>query len=480
MAERRNLQIVITTLDRFTRPFQQLQARVNSTSRSLRGLNERLNLSRGFAGLRSAVGGMVRLFSRIGLAAAGVGTAVFLALRRLSEFGDTIAKTARRLGIGAQQFQAYRFGAERSGVSTEQFDKALEKLNQNVGDAKAGTGTLTYLLKKSSPAFLKQIVNAKDVGEAFKLMVKAISRVEDPTKRASLATAAFGRAGKPLLNYLALGEVGVAKLNAKFDELGGGLSDKTLQASEDFTDSLANLKVAGISLASTVGEKLLPQLTEWIKSFTDWIAKNREWIATKINDAIDNLADSLKQIGDFAKKAYPGVSALYDALGGAKGIAIIGVAVVLAQVAASIAAIVSAIAAAPIVGIVAGIVAAFVTAAAVIYKYWEPIREFFLGLFRDLTEGFKKIADGLASLSLGKVEEGLLQAFSATPFGLIGRGIKAGAEAFGFTPSDQQVSGNIGVEVRVKDDRTQAVVTSVGGKGPVGISADAGMSYAGP
>ena len=86
-----------------------------------------------------SMGGMV---AKMGLAAtAAVGLAKAVAAVK-GEFAglDKLGKTADKLGLGVQQLEQLRFAAEKTGVSSDTLDMALQRMVRRVNEAAHGTG----------------------------------------------------------------------------------------------------------------------------------------------------------------------------------------------------------------------------------------------------------------------------------------------------------------------------------------------------
>ncbi len=241
------------------------------------------------------ISGSVKRYSAIaGGAMAAAGLAVAKGTVELAKTGDTIAKTARKIGVSAEDLQELRFAADRSGVSSANLDKALEKLNKNVGDLRAGTGALTTYLNKSNPALADQLKNAESNSEAFTLLSDEISKIKNPMDRAALAQAAFGRAGQDLIVMAENGAKGIESLRDEAKKYGNIMSNEAAKNSEAFVDSMTNMKAAIGGLKTRALVPLIQTLTPLIQRMADWVAANKGLIDQKINDFIGKIAKAAK------------------------------------------------------------------------------------------------------------------------------------------------------------------------------------------
>jgi phage-related protein len=228
-----------------------------------------------------AVGGMRHLISSI------------------TTYGDEIAKCAERTGFGVEKLQELEYIAELSNVSAQEFSASLTIMNKFMGQMRAGTGTMISALKGVSPVLLKQIQAAETNEEAFELMIKAIRNVQDPAKKAYLATTFFGRSGQKMINMAVASEEAFKEMAEEVRRY-GILSEKTAKESEEFQDELTRLQKAARGAGFSIAEKFLPALTPIITKLSEWLVKNRELIATKLGKYVEDIAAKLESL-DFDK-----------------------------------------------------------------------------------------------------------------------------------------------------------------------------------
>ena len=129
------------------------------------------------------LGGVLRALGPGGLAiAAGFGAAIFAmdklaeSARKLGEEAKSISAFSQTVGISTDTIQALRAGAERLGVSTGSLDTFLERLSVNLNAARVASGPLYDSLQKIDQSFANQIKDAKDVGDAFNIVIKAFQQ----------------------------------------------------------------------------------------------------------------------------------------------------------------------------------------------------------------------------------------------------------------------------------------------------------------
>ncbi len=352
------------------------------------------------------LGGMVKRVGLLGGAAAVGGVATLAHTH--ARAADDLAKSARRAGITAQAYAELRHAADLAGVSGGDFGKAIEKATRSVGEAKAGTGALYTLLRKTSPAFLRQVQATESSTDALNLLIRAMGQIEDPGRRAAFAAAAFGRSGHKMTLLVQDGTEALADQRAEFRRLHGVVDGQALKDAEAFVDAQARMKQALSGVKFAIGSKLLPVLQPTLDKMTSWITANRELIATKIGEVIGKIGDALKGIkwdkaltgiGDFLEAIGKG----WKAIGGFKGIAVALGAVLAGNVVVGISSLVTALGVLKAAILANPLGAAFTVAAlavgaavVTIREHWQPLRQIFRAFWNDTKAAAGKVGQWLS------------------------------------------------------------------------------------
>ncbi len=285
MATKFTISSIFQAIDKITGPTKQMKKSVTGFSKSAQ---------RGFGGMNSGLRNMKRMI--IGVAIALTTGAIGKALNDFAKKGDEIAKTSRQIGITVEALQELQFAAERQGISTEDFTKSMQKMNKNVGEARAGTGALTTLLNKTNPALLEQLKLVNNSEEAFNLLMQEIEGQTNQMDKAAIANAAFGRSGKNMLILAEGGTDAIAALREEARKYGGILSEIAAKNSEEFVDSMTDLKASLWGVKIMIMEKLLPVITPIINKMTAWWAANKEIVKQKFEEWIIKLKEGFRKL----------------------------------------------------------------------------------------------------------------------------------------------------------------------------------------
>ncbi|HBU29421.1 MAG TPA: hypothetical protein DEB56_07125 [Thiobacillus sp.] len=239
----------------------------------------------------------------IGILAAGATAAGYAVSRFLDDYverSSELYNLSRQLGINAVALQELRFAAGQTDTGVDTLDNSLKIFSRTMGQLKAGKGPLAALLKDVGPGRLAMLQGAKGTEEAFDLVMQAISDLEDPTRRAALAQAAFGRGGGDMIRMVEAGADGLKNLR-KEAHLYGIQTEADLKAAEEFGDTMSKLKSMLRGVANVLGKELVPLLEPLVKQTIAWMQANREAIGTKIREGLQTVVGLLQFVADHWK-----------------------------------------------------------------------------------------------------------------------------------------------------------------------------------
>lgn len=381
-------EVVIAAIDKVAAPIRKINRQLESMTaparrvqRNLRAISKELNFAKLGRGLKSLGRGL----RNVGVAAvAGVGVSL-LAVKKLAESGDDIAKLTKRLGFNAQAFQELEHAAAIQGVTTEEYRKAVATLTKRMGELKAGTGDMLTILSKVAPSFRDQLVATEKSEDAFVSILGFIHKLEDPMKKAAIANMAFGRSGASLVNMADAGADGIENLRMEARALGIVMSDSELSDSEDMVDTFTRLTGAVTGVARQIGFALFPTVEGIALKMKDWVVLNREWLGTGLADGVAKLTTKAKAFGLWLEDAGPKTLEFVDQLGGFKTVAIALGVVLLASLLAPLVLV------AATIGLIPSL---FVAGGAAVLVFQDQIAAFFSGGFGaigDLITGFGEL-----------------------------------------------------------------------------------------
>jgi len=251
------------------------------------GVGDKLTagLRRAQARLRAFGAGVTRWGTRVFAVGTALAAPAVVAAKSFAKMGDQVAKMAKRTGLSVETLSELKFVASQTGTEFASLEMAFRKMQRSIYDAGRGLSTQTDALADLGLRF--EDLDGLSPEQQFKLLAEAISRIEDPTRRAGIAMTLFGRTGTNLLPMFAHGAAGIEKLQAEARRLGLTMSGKDAKAAEDLTDAFDKLWKVLKMVVFQVGAALAPALTEvgermasWASAAISWIGQNRGLIVS--------------------------------------------------------------------------------------------------------------------------------------------------------------------------------------------------------
>jgi len=239
------------------------------------------------AGLRRAQASIQRFGANVASVARGFAVAsgaiagpLAGAVAMAGSAGDQLDKMARRTGLSVEALSELSFAAGRSGTDLAAIEKSARQMTRQLRLAQQGS-------KQASLAFADLGLNVDEISamhpdQAFRAISAALAGVEDPMKRAAIATELFGRSGTALLPMIA----DLDALTAEAQRLGLTMSTEDAQAAADYTDAMGDLQSVLKRVAIEIGNALLPVVTDAAKAIAAavvpiiaWVRENRYIVA---------------------------------------------------------------------------------------------------------------------------------------------------------------------------------------------------------
>lgn len=433
------LSVTIRAVDQLTGPFRAITARLLPITKAFSGAGKDLSkfseavgfgkLFDGFTGVGGAVRNVANEAVGLGLRFAGMGVAAALAFYSIVsgsvEAGAELEKMSKRVGVGVNFYASLGYAANQAEVDQDSFNTAMDKFSKNLGAAKANGGSLLEFLQKVSPRLAEQFKGSKNAEQGLSLLTDAFKRLDDPQKRAILATEAFGKSGAQMGEFLHQGSAEIQRQQLEFLRLSGS-QDEFAEGAAELNKITKQTGTAFAGLRNIVAAQFFPAFTKLAEGVTQFILDNRDGIVKWANESGAALKAWIdgggvnRLIGGIRELAGQ-VTGFVEAIGGLKTVAIAAAALMAGPLIASVVALVpafislgTALLATPLGWFV--LAAGAITVVAVeIYKNWDQVKGFFerffpettrdvkvlVGWFEKLLELWTKL-DGIAGGNLGK------------------------------------------------------------------------------
>lgn len=208
----------------------------------------------------------------------------------MADTGDAIAKNAREAGLSAEAYQELKFAVGQVGKLTEeQVDGAFRKLTLTIGDAAAGSDKAQVALQQLGYTQKEIESGSITTEDAFNRLNKTMQGTTSQAEAAALAGELVGdKIGPSLASALRTSGEEVEALRGQFKELGLGMSQEALDASEKFKDELDVLERQLGSLGREIASELMPIIMDDLIPFIR-------------NEVVPRLRDFAQWLGGLAQ-----------------------------------------------------------------------------------------------------------------------------------------------------------------------------------
>lgn len=160
--------------------------------------------------------------------------------RQALDAAGGLGELAAQTGASAKALQTYKFIALENGVTNEQMQKGFAQLSKRLGEAKLGSEKMIEAF--AAVGISGQQLATMTTDQAMLKIADAMSRIEDPTKRAALQMQLFGRGGQALAPILEMGSAAIQEQSQKLQEMGVIMDDAMIAKADEAADKMAMLE----------------------------------------------------------------------------------------------------------------------------------------------------------------------------------------------------------------------------------------------
>ncbi|QEO58328.1 hypothetical protein [Francisella marina] len=239
------------------------------------------------------------------------GTATAL-VNNFANVADSVDKTSSKLGISTDKLQEYRYAAELSGVSSNTFDMALQRMTRRLAEAGTGTGEAVGALKDLGLS--AQELSQMTPDEQLAKIADAMQNVTSQSDRVRIAFKLFDSEGVNLVNMLKDGSQGLAEMGDEAQRTGNVISQDGVHAGVEFRDAMKRATATVSGFKNILASELLPTIIELVKGTTEWFQANGKWLAQNISGAIQGIVSAFKVLVDIVGDVFGAFSDLVEAL----------------------------------------------------------------------------------------------------------------------------------------------------------------------
>jgi len=213
-----------------------------------------------------------------------IAASVFKASRAFADAGSKLDDLANRSGASVEALSELALAAQMSDTSIESVGDGIRKMQ--VFLVKAAKGG-----KEANATLATLGVNLEDIAklspeDQFTAFAEAISKIDDPALKTSMAMEVFSKTGAELIPLLGEGQAGIEAFRKEARRLGLQMSGADAANAAAYGDALDKVNLTMAAILRRVGSALAPMFTKFaeaIASVTGWVSqfvdRNRALVA---------------------------------------------------------------------------------------------------------------------------------------------------------------------------------------------------------
>ncbi|WP_288845412.1 phage tail tape measure protein [uncultured Alistipes sp.] len=223
-------------------------------------------------------GNMMKFGGKLLAASTTVGGAIIGMAKSTADYGNTAAKTARSVGMDAEEFQKLSYAAKYAGVDQQKLSASMVRLNKNIVAAAGGSKAAQQTFKDLGINLKDSAGNLRAPNEILADIADVFSSTEDGAGKTALAYELLGRSGADMISLLNGGSAGLKTMGAEAERMGLVISNDAAHASEDFCDNLDRVTDSIRGVVFQMGAAMMPAINNTAIKIKEAITKVTEWL----------------------------------------------------------------------------------------------------------------------------------------------------------------------------------------------------------
>jgi hypothetical protein len=218
------------------------------------------------AGMAAGLAGAVALAG----AAVSAGRILYQAATAAAEYAGEIDDAGDKTGMSADELSRLRYAGNMLGVSFDTLTAALTKFGQSVAEAQDPTSRQARAFHQLGITQAELKAGMQDLSPVLRRVMDGFAGTESAAAKATLSKTLFKDRTAELVEMLSLGSDKIREFSEEAERMGLVLTDKDLRAAQAFKFQVTELKEAFKGLMITVGQEVLPVLTEFFLRVEAW------------------------------------------------------------------------------------------------------------------------------------------------------------------------------------------------------------------
>ncbi|MGH7087795.1 MAG: hypothetical protein ACREFQ_02745, partial [Stellaceae bacterium] len=213
----------------------------------------------------------------------GLGGALFELAKKTAEQGEEFEQMSQETGIAVSQLSGLKVIAGEAGIPFDTLTNGVMILDRGLSPVASSSATAGKALQmlgisanKAGGGLKDNITLMSEIADKFKGM-------KDGSDKAALAMSLFGRSGAAMIPVLDKGGAAIRGAAQHAKEMGMTFTDVSAHQSVEFLESFRDIKYTIEGLGVTLGQKVLPYITDAMKGFASFILSNSGAISEAIS-----------------------------------------------------------------------------------------------------------------------------------------------------------------------------------------------------
>ncbi len=198
------------------------------------------------------------------------------AVNNFVSFGDDFAKTAQRIGIGAESLGGLKFAAEQCGADFDTMTDSVKTFQEQLGAAKLGDAGA--IGKLGDVGIKAEDFEGLSVEKQFMKLADHIASIGDRAEQTRTAIELFGDAGFKLLPFFQEGSAGIRKLMDEGKDIGAVLGEDAANGAASLGDAMNRMKTSFANISLQIVSHLAPALTTFFNAMSAVISGTIKWV----------------------------------------------------------------------------------------------------------------------------------------------------------------------------------------------------------
>ena len=237
------------------------------------------SFTKALEGVRGFGQGMFSMGRQMTFVMAAITGGLVLATRSTISLAAELHQLSIKTGMSTEDLSSLRLTVQKSGVSFDLLATGLKWLSINMAKSqKEGSETERVFQKLKVSAIDIHTKAFRPIKDVLFDMAKAFAGIRNESTRTQLAIKVFGRTGDELVKFLlAFAKSGEADIEM-VKKMGAIISTQFGVSADELQAKMAMSKLAVQGLYVTIGEHVVPVLTEFILKIVDVVKHIKTWL----------------------------------------------------------------------------------------------------------------------------------------------------------------------------------------------------------